>query len=175
MAYLRIRRIKKLRAIMRVVCRRLGQNAGNTSIELAFALSIFGVPMLLGTSEIAFIVYDSIELSSSAHAGAMYGMISSTFASDASGIKTAAQNEASDFGSNLTVTPTVYYACSNAIAGTQYSTQSAANTACPANASNHYLQFVNVVSTATINPPVQIPGLPKSWTLSGSSTMEVQE
>jgi Flp pilus assembly protein TadG len=166
---------RKYRALFQGACRRLGQNAGNASVELAFAISFFGVPLLLGTSEIAFMVYDSIELSNAAHAGAMYGMISSTFASDASGIQAAAQGEAADFGSKLTVTPTVYYACSNAVGGTQYPTQSAASAVCPANATNHYLQFVNVVSTANITPPVQIPGLPKSWTISGSSTMEVQE
>ena len=129
----------------------------------------------MGTSQIAWLVYDSIELSNSAHAGAMYGMISSTFAADTAGIKNAAQAEAADFGSNVTVTPTTYYACSSAVDSTQYSTQSAASAVCPANASNHYLQFVKVSSSMSITPPVHCPGLPKTWTVSGLSVMEVQE
>ena len=90
-------------------------------------------------------------------------------------MQTAAQAEAADFGTNVTVTPTSYYSCSNAVDGTQYSTEAAASAVCPANASNHYLQFVKVVSSMTINPPVQCPGLPKTWTLTGASVMEVQE
>jgi Flp pilus assembly protein TadG len=173
-------RLKNLRCVKHKVMiatliRRLRSNSGNAALEFAFAFGIIGTPMMLGTSELAVLIYDSIEVSNSAHAGAMYGMMSSTFAGDAAGIQGAAQADAADFGSNLTVTPTTYYACSNAVDGTQYSTQSAADAACPANAGNHYLQFVKVVSSVSITPPVQIPALPKTWTVSGSSTMEVQE
>lgn len=155
--------------------RRMDDDAGNAVIELALAFSVLLTPLMLGTVGTAFMVYDSIEISNAAHAGAMYGMISSTFASDTDGMRTAAQAEASDFGSNLTVTPTSYYACSAAITGTHYSTQSAAAGACPANATNHYLEFVQVTSSATITPPIQLPGVPKTWTLQGMSVMEVQE
>jgi Flp pilus assembly protein TadG len=150
-------------------------NAGNASIELALVLSVFAAPMMLGTAEAAFMIYDSIEVSNAAHAGAVYGMMSSTFAGDSSGIQAAAQNEATDFGTNLTVTPTIYYACSGSLAGTQYPTQSAANAACPANAANHYLEFVQVASTASVKSPIEVPGLPSTWTLQGFSVMEVQE
>jgi hypothetical protein len=150
-------------------------NAGNASIELALVMSVFAAPMMLGTAEAAFMIYDSIEVSNAAHAGAVYGMMSSTFAGDSAGIQAAAQNEATDFGSKLTVTPTTYYACSSALGGAQYSTQSAASAACPANATNHYLQFVQVASTASVKSPIAIPGLPSTWTLQGFSVMEVQE
>jgi hypothetical protein len=150
-------------------------NAGNAVLEVALTFGIFGTPLLLGTSEMALLIYDSIEVSNSAHAGAMYGMISSTFAGDSAGIQAAAQAEAADFGTKVTVTPTTYYACSSAVDGTQYSTESAASAVCPANASNHYLQFVKVISSMNITPPIQCPGLPKTWTVSGSSVMEVQE
>jgi hypothetical protein len=163
------------RSIMVRMHKRLMNNAGNAALELAFAFGIFGTPLLLGTTELSMLVYDSIELSSSAHAGAMYGMISSTFAGDTAGIEKAAQAEAADFGTNVTVTPTTYYACSSAVDGTQYSSQSAAAAVCPGIASNHYLQFVKVVSSMSITPPVTCPGLPKTWTVSGTSVMEVQE
>jgi Flp pilus assembly protein TadG len=167
--------IHRLQSAFRTSCQKMRRSDGNATVELALAFSFLLTPIMLGTAEVAFLVYDSIEITNAAHAGAMYGMISSTFAADSSGIQTAAQSEAADFGTNLTVTPNVYYACSASLGGTQYSTQSAAAAACPANASNHYLQFVQVNSSATITPPIQMVGLPKTWTLQGSSTMEVQE
>ncbi|HTB98640.1 MAG TPA: TadE family protein [Terracidiphilus sp.] len=165
----------RFKARARRVTEKLGDTSGNASIELALAFSFLLTPLMLGTAEIAFVVYDSIEVSNAASAGAMYGMISSTLASNPSGIQAAAQAEASDFGSNLSVTSSEYYACSSSIGGTQYTTQAAAAVVCPANASNHYLQFVQVNSTATVTPPVRIPGLPATWTLHGTSVMEVQE
>jgi len=32
-----------------------------------------------------------------------------------------------------------------------------------------------VTSYATITPPIEFPGVPKTWTLQGTSVMEVQE
>ncbi|MGC1421489.1 MAG: hypothetical protein WA354_21915 [Terracidiphilus sp.] len=165
----------KNRSIIARLRKRLRDDAGNAALELALAFGVFGTPLLLGTSELAILIYDSIELSNSAHAGAMYGMISSTFAGDASGIRSAAQAEAADFGAKVTVTPTIYYACSGAVDGTQYSTQAAAAAVCPANAGNHYLEFVKVASSMNVNPLVQLPGLPTKLTVNGTSIMEVQE
>ena len=154
--------------------RRLAPNDGGAFVELALLMSFFGAPLMLGTSEMGFVIYDSIEVTNAAHAGAMYGMISSTFAADASGIKAAALEEAPDIGSNLTVTPTIYYACSSALGGTQYSTQAAANSAC-ASGSNHSLEFIQVATTTSLTSPIQIAGLPNTWTLGSTSVMEVQE
>lgn len=152
----------------------LGGNDGNALVELALLMSLFGAPMLLGTSEIGFLVYDSIEATNAAHAGTMYGMISSTFAADSAGIRGAAQAEAPDIGGTLTVTPTTYYACSAAVDGTQYSSQSAASAGCTGT-SNHSLEFVQVVTTATLASPIRVPGLPANLTVGGTSVMEVQE
>lgn len=157
------------------MCRRAAGEEANATVELAVAFSFLLTPIMLATTATAFMIYDSIEVSNAAHAGAMYGMISSTLAGDTAGITKAAQAEAGDFGANLTVTPTVYYACSAAINGTKYSTQSAAASACPANASNHYLQFVQVATSTTVDSPVKVPGMPGSFTLHGLSVMEVQE
>jgi Flp pilus assembly protein TadG len=165
----------KCAPIVRKLRRRLLDQSGNAALELALTFSIFGTPMLLASAELGLLTYDSIELSNCAHAGAMYGMMSSTFAGDTAGMQNAAQAEASDFGNKVTVTPTTYYACSSAVDGTQYSTQAAAATACPANASNHYLQFVKVIASISVTPPIQAPWLPKTWTVNGSSIMEVQE
>jgi Flp pilus assembly protein TadG len=154
-------------------CRLLRDESGNALIETALCVSILGLPMLVGTVEMGGMTYWSVEISNAAHAGAAYGMISSTFAANSSGITAAAQNEASDFGTALTATPTVYYACSNSIGGTQYSTQAAATTGC--SGSGHSLEFIQVVTSGTVTPPIHCPGLPTSYTLRGVSVMEVQE
>jgi len=142
-------------------------------VETALVLCFLGGPLFIGTVEIASVIYSSIEVANAAHAGATYGMMSSSFASNTSGIQTAAQNEAADFGANLTATPTVFWACNTAEGGTQYSTQSAADTACTG--SSHPLEFIQVVATATATPAVHFSLLPSSFSLSSTSVMEVEE
>ncbi len=167
--------VRTLHTACTIAGQHLRKEDGNAIVELALAFSFLLTPLMLATTEIAFMVYDSIEVTNSAHAGAMYGMISSTLAGDATGIQNAALGEAGDVASNMTVTSTTYYACSAAVDGTRYATQAAANTVCPANAGNHYLQFIQVTSTANITPPIRIIGLPSLWALQGKSVMEVQE
>lgn len=158
-------------------CRGLGGESGSALVELAVVVAFLGIPLLLGTAEMASLVYDSIEISNAANAGAAYGMQSLTFASNTSGMTTAAQNEASDFGAALSVTPTTYYACSSAIGGTQYtgaSAQSNANAGCTGTG-NHALEFVQVKTSASVTPSIHWLGLPSSFTLTGSSVMEVEQ
>jgi Flp pilus assembly protein TadG len=150
------------------------EESGNALVEMAMCVSFIVMPMLLGTVALGCMTYTSIEVSNAAHAGAMYGMMSSTFAANSSGITSAAQNEAADLGTNLSVTPTVYYACASAVGGTQYSSQSAASSACTGG-SNHSLEFIQVVTSTTVTSPIKCPGLPSTYTLVGTSVMEVEE
>jgi hypothetical protein len=152
----------------------LREEDGSSLVELALCISLVGLPLLVGTVEMGSMMYGSIEVTNAAHAGAEYGMMSSTFAADSAGIVGAAQGEAVDFGSKLTVTPTVFFACSQAVAGTQYTTQSAANAACTGSV-NHSLEFVQVSTSATVTPPIRCPGLASSYTLVGVSVMEIEE
>lgn len=152
----------------------LRDESGNALIELALMTSFIGVPLLLGTMQTGFLVYDSIEISDAAYAGALYGMQSATFAAESSTIVSTAQAEAADFGTALTVTPTAYYACSLDIVGAQYTTQSAANSACTGG-TNHALEFIKVTTSATVTPIVHCPGLAKTYTLTGTSTLEVEQ
>jgi hypothetical protein len=77
-------------------------------LELALVLSIFGVPLLLGTIETGVLLFNYSEIANAAHVGAVYGMKSSTFANDSSGIIAAGQAEAYTLGAALTVTPLIY-------------------------------------------------------------------
>ena len=152
----------------------LNEESGSSLIELAFILGIFGPLLLFGTVDVATAVYGSIEVENAAHAGAMYGMTSSTYASNTSGIQTAAQNEATDFGTNLSVSSTIYYACSASQGGTQYTTQTAAQSACTGTG-NHSLEFLQVTTSAPVTPALRLPSLPATYTLTSTSIMEVEE
>ena len=81
-------------------------------------------------------------------------------------------------GAALNVTPIAFYACSNAIDGTHYNTQSDASTACTGN--SHPLEFIQVTASYAATPFVQMPfgqisGVQRTVTLSSVSVMEVEE
>jgi Flp pilus assembly protein TadG len=154
------------------LCERLRDESGSALIELALTMSLLGMPLLLATVHFSLLLIDAMIVSNAAHAGAEYAMTSATYASDTSYIVTAAQNDASGLGATLNVTPTIFFACSNAIGGTQYATQSAANSGC---LSGHTLEFVQVVASATVTPVLSVPGLARTVTLSSTSVMEVEE
>jgi Flp pilus assembly protein TadG len=155
-------------------CRLLREESGDSLVEIALCISLVGLPLLVGTVELGSMMYGSIEVSNAAQAGAEYGMMSSTFAADSVGIVSAARGEATDFGTKLTVTPTVYFACSQAVGGTQYTTQTAANAACTGTL-NHSLEFLQVSTSTTVTPPIRCPGLASTYTLVGVSVMEIEE
>jgi Flp pilus assembly protein TadG len=172
-----LRSISKASASLRARWRGLRGDSGGALLELALVAGLLGVPLLLGTAEMGILAYDSIEITDAANAGALYGMQSSTFAANTSGITTAAQADATNFGTGLSVTPTTYYVCATAVTGTQYTGtngQTNATAACTG-AGNHVLQFVQVGTSASVTPPIQCPGLPKTFTLNGTSVMEVEE
>jgi Flp pilus assembly protein TadG len=155
----------------------LAEESGNALVELVLIFAIFGMPLLLGTAEMGVLVYDSIEVSNAAHAGSAYAMQSLGYSENTAGIIAAAQAEASDFGTRLAVTPLLYYACSNAIAGTQYTganAQAAANAACTGG-NNHAIEFVQVTASITVTIPIHCLGLAQTFPLSSSSVMEVEQ
>jgi Flp pilus assembly protein TadG len=155
----------------------LREELGSSMIELALVVSILGLPLFAGTAEMGLVVYDSLEVANAANAGAYYGMRSSTFASSTSGIISAAQAEAGDFTTRLTVTPTTYYACSAAVAGTQYTGTNAqvnATSGCTGTG-NHPLEFVQVTASITVTPGIHLPALSSSFALSHTAVMEVEQ
>jgi Flp pilus assembly protein TadG len=152
----------------------LRAESGGSLVEMALCIPLIVAPVLIGTVETGMALYDSIEVSNAAHAGTAYGMMSSTYAADSAGMTAAAKGEARDIGSPLSVAPTTYFACSQAMAGTQYPTQTAAKSSCTGT-SNHSLEFVQVTTSASVPIPFRIPGLPTSFNLASTSVMEVEE
>ena len=152
---------------------RMTDPSGGALVELGVMLPLVGLPLLLGTACSGILLVDSIEVSDAARAGANYAMVSSTYAQDTVHIQSAAQQDSPRLGSAITVTPTIFYVCSTAIVGTQYTTQTAANTACTG--SSHPLEFVQVLTSASVTPPVGFGRIPRTITLSGSAIAEVEE
>jgi Flp pilus assembly protein TadG len=154
-------------------CTRLPHEGGGALVELAIVLSIFGVPLLLGTADLASLIYGSIEIANAAHAGVMYGIQSTSYAGLTAQIITVAQNEASDYGSNLIVTPTAYYACSASQASPTWTVLSTAQQNCTG-ANGHVLEFVKVVASAPVSLPFSCCGMTSPITLTNTSVMEVE-
>lgn len=151
------------------------ETSGSSLVELAMVFSFLAMPLLIGTADMATLVHASIEVSNAAQAAAQYGMQSTTNSVDTSGIVSAGQADAPDFGTGLTVTPTTYYACSSSVTGTRYTgtnAQSNATNACTG-IYNHALEFIQVTTSATITPKVHLPGLPSSFALNGTAIQEV--
>jgi Flp pilus assembly protein TadG len=144
----------------------------NGLAELAMTMALLLLPLMMGTVHYSILLIDSMIISNAATAGAEYAMGSSTYAGDTSNIVTAAQEDASGLGATLNVTPTVFYVCSTAIAGTQYATQSAATTPC---SSSHVLEFVKVQASATVTTLMSLPGASNTMTITRTATEEVEE
>ena len=161
-------------SVRRLLRRARAEESGSALVELALSISLIGLPLLLGTLYAGALLFYSIAVSNAAHTGAMYAMQSSTYASDTAGITAAAQSEAPELGSSLQVAPAVFYACSSAIDGTQYTAQDSATTAC-GTAGSHALEFVQVTVSYAATPFARIPGMQRSVTLSNTSVMAVQE
>jgi Flp pilus assembly protein TadG len=158
-------------------CRGLLGERGDALVELGVITSLLGVPLLIGTAQMGILVYYGVEVQNAAHAGAMYGMRSLTYAANTSGIQTAAQAEASDFSTHLTVASSTYYACSLALGGTQYtggSAQTNAESGCTGG-TNHALEFVQVNTSVVVTPLIHWSSLASSYTLRGGSIMEVEQ
>jgi Flp pilus assembly protein TadG len=145
----------------------LREMVGGALVELALVVPVF-VALLLGAAEFARLAYASIEVSNAARAGVAYGSQSSTTASDISGMQTAATNDGANV-TGLSATATEFWACSGS---TVPYTQLSSPPTCTGTG-NHLLNYVQVTTTATVNPLIHVPGLPTTFTLHGLAIMRV--
>lgn len=144
--------------------------SGASLIELALLLPLLSAA-LLGAIDLGRFAYMSVEVSSAATAGAMYGRQNQTTAADTTGMQTAATNDAPDLvgaaNANLAATPTYWCQCSDG------SGVSASCTAPPSCTSTHLVYYVKVVTTAAYKPWFACPGIPSSAGLNGQAIMRV--
>ncbi|KAA6461222.1 pilus assembly protein [Acidobacteria bacterium AB60] len=146
--------------ILKRLRRSMGEG-GQSIVETALVVPALAT-MLVGSVQMARVIYASIAVANAAKAGAQYGCQSGYTAADSTGIATAASNEAP----NLTVSTTtaVACACSDGKAST------CLNTDC---ANSHIEETLTVNTQATVAATIRLPGLPSSYTVKGQSIQRV--
>lgn len=120
--------------------------------------------LLVGAVEFGHLAYSDIEIVDAARAGVQYGAQNHIVASDATGM----QNTAVSAGSNvsgLSATATHYCSCANG------GSSSCASTDC---SGSRILEYVQVNTTATVNPLFYYSGSPRTFTLTGQAIMRVE-
>lgn len=141
-------------------------------IELAIAMSVFTV-IMLGVVALGRIEYAAIEVANAARAGVAYGAQNTVTAANIAGMQTAALNDGADIAGwktvGLSATAKEACTCSNGTAIT------CANGATLCVSPAHIAVAVQVNTTATVDPLFYVPGLPKTYVLTGSAVMGVQQ
>src|SRR5579871_1490431 len=98
------------------IARARHHEGGQALVETALVFPIL-ITLLIGTAELARVVYAAIEVSNAARAGAQYGAQSGFTASDTTGIATAAASDAANL-TGLTTTSSYSCVCSDGTAST---------------------------------------------------------
>lgn len=142
----------------------LRSDCGNALIEMTIGVSILAT-IVLGAVEFGRIAYAAIEVNDAAHAGAAYGAGNRTYAADITSITNAAAKDAPDVR-NLNTSASYWCQCSSGGAST------CAATDCTG---SRIITYITVNTSATVDPLVYVPGLPRSYTVSGKAVMRVEQ
>lgn len=138
----------------------IAEERAQALVEVALTLPILLV-LLLGAAEMARVSYVAIEVENAARAAVQYGAQNSTTAADATGMQTAASNDASNVAS-VTATVSTSYICSN---GTSTS-------GTPPTCSASAVETILTVNTqATIDPMIHM-FLPTRFTVHGQAVQK---
>jgi Flp pilus assembly protein TadG len=143
---------------------RLRSDSGNALIELAIGMTVL-TALILGAAEFGRIAYAAIEVNDAAHAGAAYGSANRTYAADNANVTNAAKKDAPDV-SGMTATAVYWCQCSDGSASTCGATDCTGT---------RIIEYVTVNTSGTVDPLVYVPGLPKSYTLTGHAVMRVEQ
>lgn len=132
---------------------------GASILETAFIVPLL-LLLAMGAVDLGRAYCMAIEVTSAAHAGALYGVSNPT---DASGMISAANLNAGGL-QNLQTTAVYGCECSD---GSSSVAECSYVPACPYN----YVNYVSVTSTTTFAPLMKYPGIPGSFTLSHTSRL----
>ena len=138
------------------------EEGGSALVEVALALPLMAL-LLGGTINYGVYVERKMQATEAANAGAAYGAIAGN-QKDTTGMQNAAK-AASPTLSGLTATATYYYACppSGSVVASTYS--------CPYFGTP--MQFVKVITTATVPAMIGINGIASSVTVNGQAIYRV--
>jgi Flp pilus assembly protein TadG len=154
----------KMRNFMRRAAIKAFRNDdGGPLVETALTMPIL-IMLVIGPVELARVAYGAIECANAARAAASYGMQNSITVSDTTGIQTVASNDAANIAGVLTTSPSISYICSDGSASTGL------NTDC---STSQIEKVLTVTTSATLPALIQLPGLPKSYTVHGLAVQKV--
>jgi Flp pilus assembly protein TadG len=136
---------------------------GGALVEFALLSPLFLV-FLFGMLDLGRWVYLGIEVTSAAHAGAQYGSLSLTNAHNTAAITTAAQNDAPDFGTGLTVNPTTSKCWCPSAPGTLVTCGTYPTNPC---STGTQVVLLQVSTSGTYHPWISYPPFTSAITISG--------
>jgi len=149
---------------LRVRCSAMCDESGSALVEVAIGVSIC-FAMIIGAAEFGRLCYAGIEVSDAARAGVQYGAQSRTNAADIANVTAAATQDAPDV-KGIAATASYFCVCSDGTSST------CAVTDCSA---SRIIEYVQVNTSATVDPQIYVPGLPKSYKLTGKAVMRVEQ
>lgn len=138
-------------------------------IELTLVIPLF-LLLLIGSAELARVAWAAILTANAARAGAAYGSQSVNTATKGAVIQAYAANDGVNL-TNLVTTPTTFCTCSNG--NTIGSCVNTALTDCPAPAT--IFNYVQVNTSSTVTPLLHLPGLPRTFTVTGQAIMVIEQ
>jgi len=151
--------------ILRLLRRAFRSNRGHAFVELALLMPIFTL-VIVGSAEFARLAFAGIEVRDAARAGAEYGAQNHGTAQNTSGMQSAATNDSPNV-TNITAAASTFCTCSN---GTSVTCANAAS-----NCSARIAEYVQVDTSAVVNPTFHVPGLPSTYTLKGRAVIRVEQ
>jgi Flp pilus assembly protein TadG len=153
---------------------RLRSDSGQHLVELALVTPVL-LLLLVGMIELGRFAFLSIVVANAARTGAAFASQGLVQSVDTTDIQTAADNDFQNNGqnvSNLTVSSSTSCGCDSAGTVTSQSCNGSGAGTC---GTGHWVVMVSVTASGTFNSLFGYPGLPKSISVSRTSTMRVQQ
>lgn len=147
------------RPILTRIASLAGSDRGASLVEFGLMLPFLGL-LLIGVIDFGRAYYLSIEVTSAAHTGAMYGVHNPA---DITGMQNAATGDAPDV-SGVVATATYGCECSDG-------SSPVANCSSQPSCSINVVHYVQVNTSATYKPLFPWPGIPASLTLQGMARL----
>jgi Flp pilus assembly protein TadG len=142
-------------------------DGGQALLETALTLPMLAL-MLLGAFEFSRVAYSAIEVTNAARAAAQYGAMNGGGFLDTSGMLTAANADAGNLNNGVSWAsgyPTVSCSCSGT--GTASCPSGKTPSGC---VTSQLLVTVNVKFQYQMTPLFKVPGLPSSYTVTGTAS-----
>jgi Flp pilus assembly protein TadG len=139
-------------------------------VELTLVVPLF-LLLLIGSAELARVAWAAILTANAARAGAAYGSQSVNTETQGAVIQAYAANDGVNLA-NLVTTPSTFCACSD---GTSIPTGKCGSALSYCAAPATIFNYVQVNTSSTVTPLLHLPGLPRTFTVTGPAIMVIEQ